>query len=300
MKKKIIVLAAILIIVASLSFLEVQIFTKGQGEDKNTFHIVTSFYPVYIAALNVTYGAENVELTNLTENKSGCLHDYQLTTKDMRKLETADVLIINGGGMEEFLGEILTAYPEILIIDAGEGIPLLEEEDHGANSHYWMNPGYYTREITNIEKGLGAANVANRRLYQANGENYRDKVAALGDTMRKKLGTSAGEKLIIFHEAFAYLADYLDLTVVECLEMEEDSGFSAGTLADIINSIREEQVELLLVETAQKKEIEQGIAKETNAFVYGLDPMVNGAEETDAYIINMEKNIRILEDALAK
>ncbi len=97
-------------------------------EDK--FQIVTSFYPVYIATLNVTDGLEGVEVTNMTENSSGCLHDYQLTAADMRKLEHADVFIINGAGMETFMESILETYPDLTVIDTSEGISLLEGVIH--------------------------------------------------------------------------------------------------------------------------------------------------------------------------
>lgn len=98
------------------------------AEDK--FRIVTSFYPVHIATLNVTDGMEHVEVTNMTENVNGCLHDYQLTAADMKKLEHADVFIINGAGMELFLETIQKAYPELTIIDSSEGITLLEAVEH--------------------------------------------------------------------------------------------------------------------------------------------------------------------------
>ena len=55
--------------------------------------VVTSFYPVYLLAANVTDGVEGVTLKNMTQPQTGCLHDYELTTEDMKTLEGADVLI---------------------------------------------------------------------------------------------------------------------------------------------------------------------------------------------------------------
>ena len=48
--------------------------------------VVTSFYPVYVAALNVTAGVPGVEVHNLTSPHIGCLHDYQLSAGDVRQL----------------------------------------------------------------------------------------------------------------------------------------------------------------------------------------------------------------------
>ena len=76
-------------------------------ENREKLQVVTSFYPVYLLAQAVMEGAEHVELKNMAQPQTGCLHDYELTISDMKLLEGADVLIINGGGMENFLTQAL-------------------------------------------------------------------------------------------------------------------------------------------------------------------------------------------------
>ena len=44
----------------------------------------------------------------MAEQNVGCLHDYQLQTRDMVTLEGADALVINGGGMEQFMDKVMT------------------------------------------------------------------------------------------------------------------------------------------------------------------------------------------------
>ena len=55
--------------------------------------IVTSFYPMYVLTLNVTDGVDGVTVQNMAEQNVGCLHDYQLQTRDMVTLEGADALV---------------------------------------------------------------------------------------------------------------------------------------------------------------------------------------------------------------
>lgn len=133
--KKLMLLAAIMIVVTAGS----TVLTKALNKNNDKGHgdgltIVTSFYPLYVATLNVTDGMSGVNVVNLMQNQQGCLHDYQLTTDNMRTLETADVLIINGAGMEAFLDDIKNNYPDLAIIDTSEGIDLLtvtgEVHDH--------------------------------------------------------------------------------------------------------------------------------------------------------------------------
>ncbi len=133
--KKLALLAAIMIIVTATSTLLTVFINKAEETaQEDTITIATSFYPVYIAALNVTEGMDHVKVVNLMQEQKGCLHDYQLTTDNMRTLEHADALIINGAGMESFIDDVKTNYKELDIIDSSKGISLLsatgEEHDH--------------------------------------------------------------------------------------------------------------------------------------------------------------------------
>jgi zinc transport system substrate-binding protein len=130
MKFKIPKLLSILL-VTSLLFIgcnNTQVSDKSSEDD--TLNIVTSFYPIYISTLNIVKDIPNVTLTNMTKSQTGCLHDYQLTPQDLKTLENADILIINGAGMESFLDTIISQYPNLEIIDASSGLNLLEDDIH--------------------------------------------------------------------------------------------------------------------------------------------------------------------------
>lgn len=91
---------------------------------------VTSFYPVQLLAESVAEGAEGVTVRNLTENHSGCIHDYTLTTRDMRLLSEAELFLINGGEMELFLEKAATEYKDLEIVDTSVGYAFLEGVEH--------------------------------------------------------------------------------------------------------------------------------------------------------------------------
>ncbi len=86
--------------------------------NEDTLNIVTSFYPLYISTINITKDIPNVTVTNMTKSQTGCLHDYQLTPQDLKTLEKADILVVNGAGMESFLDDIISQYPNLQIVDA--------------------------------------------------------------------------------------------------------------------------------------------------------------------------------------
>ena len=141
---------------------------------------VTSFYPMYIFTLNVTDGVEGVSIKNLAGENVGCLHDYQLNTRDMAMLEKADALIVNGGGMEQFMDRVAQQQSQLPVINAGEGIEMLcgeEEEDHGhdhehdhgvVNAHVWMDPKLAAVQVQHIADGLAALDSDNADRYQEN------------------------------------------------------------------------------------------------------------------------------------
>ena len=85
--------------------------TKNTDEADDMLTVVTSFYPMYIATLNIVDGVEGVRLENLSEPQTGCLHDFQLTPEDMKLLSTADVFVINGGGIESCFCDVGKPYP---------------------------------------------------------------------------------------------------------------------------------------------------------------------------------------------
>ena len=103
---------------------------RAEAGDGGELVVAASFYPVWVIVENVCAGVEGVRAVNLTQNHTGCLHDYQLTAADMLTLETADILVINGGDMELFVTEIVKKLPGLPVVDACRDISLLEGSGH--------------------------------------------------------------------------------------------------------------------------------------------------------------------------
>lgn len=99
------------------------------GGDINAFGssdnlaVLASTFPIYQITRNVTSGRDGVTVSLMIPAQLGCPHDYTLTPGDMRKLARADVLILNGLGMEEYLGApVEKANPKLKILDSSAGI----------------------------------------------------------------------------------------------------------------------------------------------------------------------------------
>ena len=262
-----------------------------------SLRVVTSFYPVYIAALNVTAGIPGVEVSNLASPHVGCLHDYQLTAGDVRRLADADILLVNGAGMEPFLGKVAQQSPKVRVVEVSEGIPLLE-----GNPHVWVSLEGARRQTENIAAALAAAAPDRADAFRANASAYNASLSALEEKMRAALAPYAGTPIVTFHEAFPYFARDFDLDLAGEIEREPGAEPSARELADTVKLVRERKVKALFAEPQFPDQSAQVVARETGVRVYSLDPVVTGpsdpAAARGAYLQAMEKNLEVLQEAL--
>jgi len=278
--------------------------------------IVTSFYPMYVFVQNVAKDIPGVEVRNMADQNVGCLHDYQLQTRDMVVLEGADVLVINGGGMEQFMDKIASMYPQLPVVEASAGIEMLcsvsEGHDHGGhdhhhedehvlyNAHVWLDPDLAVRQVQAIADGLCAADEANAEAYQRNAAAYAQRLLLLKDELAAQLAPYAGEKMITFHEAFSYFADAFGFEVAGVIAHEAGEEPGTREIARTCDMVKELGVKALFVEPQYPTKTADTIARETGAAVYSLDPVVSGDGDLESYETIMRKNADVLSEAFSK
>ena len=289
--------------------------SNNSTESNNKLTIVTSFYPMYISTLNIVKDIPNVEVLNMTTSQTGCLHDYSLSTKDLKTLSNADILIINGAGMESFLDDVIDKYSDLKIIEASKGIDLIEDtehddhtedhdhedHDHDVNPHVWVSISKNIEEVSNIAEELSSLDPNHANEYQDNANEYIAKLENLKTEMHSTLDNIAHKDIITFHEAFPYFAEEFGLNIVGVIEIEPDSEPSAKEVENIISIINEKNIKALFTEPQYSSKIADTIAKETGASIYTLDPIVTGDSNEKAYndyIIKMQENLNTLKEAL--
>jgi len=260
--------------------------------------IVTSFYPIYIATINITRDVPGVRVVNLTQATAGCLHDYQLTPEDLKTLAGAQVFIINGAGMESFMDKVINQLPEMQVIDASQGIPLLAGEHEASNPHVWVSITNAIEQVKTISRQLAALDPEHAHQYTANAADYIKKLEELKGKMHQALDGLTKRDIITFHEAFSYFAKEFDLNVAAVIAREPGSEPSAAELAETIKLVQQSGINALFAEPQYSSRAAETIARETGAKVYTLDPVVSGPMEPDAYITIMEQNLLTLQEAL--
>ena len=263
--------------------------------------VTASFYPVYIIAENVVGGVPGIDLRSMAQPQTGCLHDYQLTTADMRSLEDTDLFIVNGGGMESFLDNALELFPELDVIDTSAGVTSLDghdhghtDHDHGENSHYWMYPENAVVQAENICGALSEICPEYADEFRQNTDAFKESVSGI-ETFDGK-----GISVCVFNEAFEYLHLSYGFDIAAVVEMDENETPSAKELAEIITEINEGGIDLLIAADDASKTVADTIARETGAGVVVLDPVLTGDPVPERYTEALNENARILKGSVYK
>jgi zinc transport system substrate-binding protein len=259
--------------------------------------IMTSFYPVYISTINITKDVPNVQVINLTKPLTGCLHDYQLTVEDMKNLSLADIFVVNGADMESFLDKVTKSRDGLKIVQASENIELIKN-NNSYNPHVWVSVSNVIKQVDNIQSGLSKHDPLHKDLYKKNAETYIKKLDKLKTDMHNGLKDIKNPNIITFHEAFPYFAKEFNLNIMAVIEREPGSEPNASELAGTIGLVKKEKVKAIFAEPQYPSNSANIIAKETGIKVFTLDPAVTGPIEENAYIDIMEKNLKVLQEAL--
>ena len=277
--------------------------------------VITSFYPIRLFALNLVDGIDGVEVVSLAEPGTGCLHDYQLQTSDMKLLAKADVFLINGAGMESYLSGVFEAFPALPVVDASAGVALLEDcsghdhnhgendHDHTYNAHIWLDARNAILMVNNLAEGLIAAMPEHAEAISANRSAYVLRLTALDEELRAALADVPHKDVITFHEAFPYFANAYGLNVVAVVNREPDDALSPRALAELCKTVAGLGAPPLFVEPQYEDMAAQTISRETGAPLYMLDPIVTGPETAiplTLYEDVMRQNLAVLLEALGE
>ena len=297
----------------------------GQGK----LRILATTYPVYLLARNVVQSNPGARIDLLIPAQTGCPHDYALTPKDMQKLAQADVLLLNGLGLDDFMLKALpNAKPGLVVVDSSAGITPLKEdnahedgdEDHdghdhaarhgheesghghhhdhgGVNPHAFASPRLAAVMVKNMAQGLAKADPQNAASYESNASAYEKVLSGLSDRLAA-LGNKAPNKgLALMHDALSYMARDGGLEVVAVIQEDEDAQPSAGRLITVAKILREHKPALIASEPQYSDKAVQTLAREVGIPAAQLDSLASGpaSPSLDHYEKTMNNNINILE-----
>lgn len=270
--------------------------------------IAASTFPVYLFTAAVCDKVPGIKLELLIPSSLGCPHDFTLRPMDMQKLASAEALVINGAGLENFLlKELDSLEKKPLIVDAGRDIsplPVFENHEHAyhnhdhGNPHIFASPANAALMVNSIAESLAAMDPVHAELYKANGLKFAKKLDHLSVKLAAIGPKSSNPKIALEHDALAYLAANAGLEVVAMFE----NSSSASTLASLGKELKTIRPSLLAGDTQYPDKLLKTLANETGLPFAQLDPCASGPEDAsfDYYLEVMNRNSGILEEYFDK
>lgn len=292
MKKRNIIIALMVIFIIIIVII-VGNLRKIDKKINDNIKIVTSFYPIYIMTLNITDGIQDIEVSNMAEMHTGCIHDYTLTTSDLKKFENADIFIENGHGIEEFTDKILESYSDIKVIDSSKNITNIISDDDEINAHFWTSIDSYILQVKEITLNLKQLDNKNAEKYEQNCLKY---VLKLEDLKKEysSLSKIKNKKVISLNESFSYLLQFIELDETLIESDHEQSTLSAEKMKEIIDKMKKESIDSIIISEEDNDQNANTIKSETGANIYKLKDGMSGDNSLDSYINTMKDNLNIL------
>lgn len=266
----------------------------GSGEaPKQGDTVLATTYPMYYLTSRLLERTEGISAELMISDSVSCLHDYTLTTAQMRKIDRADLIVMNGGGLEDFMTSALSGVPEENIIAAGDdcGYAL-----YGQDPHCWLDPGCYLYMSNQTALALEKRFPKDYKQINYNQAQLTAELAALGDELTAELADLSTRQMITFHDGFSWFAEAFDLEILAAIEEEEGATVSAREIREICDLIEAHQIPAIFVEKNGSTNAAEVIARETGVKIYTLNTMIDG--QTD-YFTAMRENVQAVKEALS-
>ncbi|MBU7584327.1 MAG: zinc ABC transporter substrate-binding protein [Nostoc sp. TH1S01] len=270
--------------------------------------IVTTFLPMYLLTKAVAGDAADVEILVPPGTE---VHEYQATPDNVKAIATANILVKNGLGLEEFLENTVknAQNPQLVEIDASQGIkPLNEispvetttaaEKDHDhehadGNPHVWLDPVLAKQQVMNIRDGLIAADAKNKAIYTANAAAYIQELDKLNSEFQQALQTKPSCTFVTFHDAYPYLAQRYNLKQVAVVQIPEDQ-LSPTDVQTVVNTVKKYKVKALFSEPGVDNKLLKSLSQDLNLKLQTLDSLEAGETDPQYYFKAMRLNLQTL------
>jgi manganese/iron transport system substrate-binding protein len=259
-------------------------------------------------------GGDTVSLSVLLPEGSDP-HTYQPTPQDLIKVSDADVIFINGAGLESFLERLLENAGKDKIVSVSEGIPLRQiEEDNnssepghehtGTDPHVWFDPQHVETWVKIIETKLSSIDPANAANYAANAEAYQAELQALDAWITEQVAMIPAEnrKLVTDHQELGYFADRYGFELVGAVipSFSVASEPSAEEVAALEDAIQAYDVPAIFIGTTVSPGLAQRIATDTGARLVTLytGTLTDASGEAGSYLELMRFDVQAIVEAL--
>ncbi|WP_416197658.1 MAG: ABC transporter zinc-binding lipoprotein ZnuA [Sporanaerobacter sp.] len=295
MKKTILIISLIV-----LSFLTACSNKDLNIGDSEKLVVSASFYPQYYLAKEI--GKDKINLSSIVPNGVEP-HDFELTIKQIKEIQSADVLILNGANMEHWKDKLLKSIntQDIKIIESSKYVDVIKT-DGIEDPHIWLNPKNMAKIAYEIKEVFIKKDAKNADFYESNYKELSKKLMELDKNYETILKDKKRDAILVSHAAFSYLANEYGFKQIAVTGISPEEEPSPGAMAELIDMAKAENMKYIFLETLASPKTANIIAEEANLEVLILNPVEGLTEEEqksgEDYISIMEQNLLNLKKAL--
>jgi zinc transport system substrate-binding protein len=209
---------------------------RPQPHASKRIQVIASIYPISEMVRYVGGGLVDIVIV---VPPSANPHVFDLTPELLRKASNADLLVLNGAGLE-FWAENLKANmknPALRTVVTSKGITLLGGHDHG-NPHVWLNPKNVIPAVNLIRDALTALDSANASSYASNARTFIDSLKVLDAWIAKEMHACTNKQFVSYHASWDYFAKEYGLQQIATIEKNPGREMSARELSDIVQLMK--------------------------------------------------------------
>ena len=270
--------------------------------------VVSTFLPMYWFSKAVAGETAQVEILVPPGTE---VHEYQATPANVQAIATADVLVKNGLGLEEFLENTVKNAENSRLnqIEASKGIQALEaispvvntaasesHEHNTGNPHVWLDPVLAKQQVANIRDGIIAADPKNKATYQANAAAYIQQLEALDKEFKQQLQKYPNCTFVTFHDAYPYLAKRYQIKQVAVVKIPEEQ-LSPQDVQRAMAAVKQYKVKALFGEPGVDNKLLKSLSQDLNLTLRPLDSLEAGSTNPQHYFTAMKANLQTLSAA---
>ena len=266
----------------------------GCGGDDDATVVATT---TQVADLARNVAGDRAEVAGiLTANADP--HGYEPRARDVKRLAGAKLVLRSGGEVDEWLEEAqASAGSNARVVTLGE--------DTRDEPHWWQDPRAAIAAVAKLRDGLTEVDPDGRSAYEANARRYVQRLRALDRGIAACVATiPAGQrKLVTTHDALGAYAKRYGLEVIATVIPSRSTRgqASAGETAELVRTIRREQVPAVFAESSVNADVEEAIARESGAKVSAplwADALGPKGSPGATYVGSLEANTRTIVAAL--
>ena len=290
----------------------------GPRDPSQPLRVLTTVAPIY--SWTAAVAGRNAVVENLLPPDTGP-HDFQFRPRDLKRIQSADLILLNGLGLEHWLDralqqnagnqaatrvEVSSGWPATNLIFELPGVadspshphphppPAGSDPAHPPNPHLWLDPVFARHAVTNLLHALESADPANAASYRSNAAAYLDRLTRLDRDFQEATAHWQSRPVVTFHDAFPYFCRRYGLDLVGVIEEIPGNGPTPRHLAALLKLVRERHVGVLFTETQFNPRLARQLASDLGIPVAELDVLETGALTADAYEAGQRRNLATL------